>query len=189
MNRNLILLLTFVLFTGCASARLSHDDARRKIAEIGRSTLVPDAIEIRRIVSQTETQAIAETTVTLAFQFKKDTPDGDWKVEAVRLGDRDWIDLNELLAAVNEGRRRETVQSMEKLIAGINGYQQRNGSVPNVRNIVALTDLLHPGYMTELVRLDGWGNPIEFEPTPTGFRLTSRGPDTLRGSPDDIVLP
>jgi hypothetical protein len=189
VRRNVILFTGFLILTACASGRLSHDDARRKIAEIGRSRLVPDAVEIRRIVSQTETQAIAETTVTLAFQFKKDTPNGEWKVESVRLGDQDWIDLNELLAAVNEGRRRQTIQGMEKLVAGIQQYQMKNGSVPNVRDIVALTDTLHPLYMSDLVRLDGWGNPIEYEVRPTGFQLISKGADGLRGSPDDIVLP
>ena len=99
--------LHFVLFSwlalsGCTGARLSHDEARRKILEIGRSNLVPDAIEIRRIVSQTETQAIAEASVTLAFQFRRDKPDSEWRIEAVRLGDRDWISLDELLAAINE---------------------------------------------------------------------------------------
>ena len=43
---------------------------------------------------------------------------------------------------------------------------------PNARDIVALTDILHPSYMTELVREDGWGNPIVYEVTGDAtFRL------------------
>src|SRR5437867_11609057 len=101
-----VLLLGCLVLCSCTSARLSHDEARKKIAEIGRSNLVPDAIEIRRIVSQSDTQAIAEATITLAFQFKRDNPDAEWRIEAVRLGDREWISLDELLAGINEGRRR-----------------------------------------------------------------------------------
>ena len=179
-----------LVLSGCSSARLTHEAARSRIAELARSPFVPDAIEIRRVVSQNDTQAIAETTITLAFQFRKDAPTGQWRVEAVRLGDRDWIDLNELLAAINEARKRETTEAMQKLVAGVDGYRTKNGSLPIARDIVTLTDILHPLYMGELIRADGWGNPIDYELTaPTTFRLVSRGADGLRGTPDDIVLP
>src|ERR1700739_3594812 len=100
--------------SACTGARLSHDEARKKIAEIGRSNLVPAAIEIRRIVSQTDTQAIAEATITLAFQFKRDNSNAEWRIEAVRLGDREWISLDELLPGINEGRREATPASSQK---------------------------------------------------------------------------
>src|SRR5205085_11506300 len=97
--------------------------ARRKIAEIGRSNLVPDAIEIRRIVSQSDTQAIAEATITLAFQFKRDNPEAEWRIEAVRVGDREWISLDELLAGINEGRRRTTSAAMRKMADAVDKYR------------------------------------------------------------------
>jgi len=173
----------------CTASRLSHDEAQKKIAEIGRSRLIPDAIEIRRIVSQSENEAIAEATITLAFQFKRATASSDWKVEAVRLGDRDWISLDELLAAINEGRRRTTAQSMQQLAAGIENYRTKNGALPNARDIVTLTDILHPSYMTVLVREDGWGHPIFYELTGgSTFRLISSGADGRRGTADDIVV-
>ena len=95
------LLLSSLMLSACASDRLSHDEARQKIAQIGRSNLVPDAIEIRRIISQTDTEAIAESSVTLAFQFKRANPNAQWQISAVRLGDRDWVSMDELLAAIN----------------------------------------------------------------------------------------
>src|SRR5688572_30582703 len=102
-----LLAITALLLCGCAGPRLAHDEARKKIAELGRSELVPDAIEIRRLVFQSDNEAIAESSLTLAFQFKKSTT-GEWSVAAVRLGDRDWIDVSELLAAINETRQRQT---------------------------------------------------------------------------------
>ena len=183
------LLIACLTLCSCTASRLSHADARRKINEIGRSKLIPDAIEVRRIVSQSENEAIAEATITLAFQFKRANPYAEWKVEAVRLGDRDWISLDELLKAVNEGRQRATAQSMNELATGIEKYQTTNGTLPNARDIVALTDILHPNYMTQLVREDGWGNPIIYEVTGAAtFRLISIGPDRRRGTPDDIVI-
>jgi type II secretion system (T2SS) protein G len=185
----LLVLISYFALPACTSARLSHDEARKKIAAIGQSALVPDAIEVRRIVSQSDTTAIAESTVTLAFQFERTNSNADWHIEAVRLGDRDWIKLDELLAAVNEGRRRTTVQVMQQLAEGIEKYRSANGTLPAARDIVALTDALYPGYMKTLVREDGWGNPITFETMGNaGFRLVSRGADGRRGTPDDVVI-
>src|SRR3989441_11927789 len=124
-----VLVLGCLVLCACTSARLSHDEARKKIAEIGRSNLVPDAIEIRRIVSQTDTQAIAEATITLAFQFKRDAPNAEWRIQAVRLGDREWISLDELLAGINEGRRRTTSDAMQKLADADVKYRASTGAI------------------------------------------------------------
>ena len=189
MKHSPVLLFSIILLASCTADRLSHDEARKKVSEIGRSTLVPNAIEIRRVTLQSDTQAVAEANVTLAFQFKRDNPAAEWKIEAVRLGDRDWVSLTEFLAAVDEGRRRTTQQSLQKLAAGITSYRASHGSLPTASNIVELTDVLHPLYTNELIRTDGWDAPIEYEITaPSTFRLISPGPDGRRGTPDDVVF-
>ena len=183
------LLFACLLLSACTGARLSHDEARKKIAEIGRSNLVPAAIEIRRIVSQTDTEAIAEATITLAFQFKRANANSEWRIQAVRLGDREWISLDELLAGIDESRRRATTNAMQKLAEAVERFRTANGSLPDARDIVGLTDILNPRYMSELVREDGWGKPILYEVTgPAAFRLISDGPDGKTGTPDDIVI-
>src|SRR5437867_9170222 len=139
-----VLLLGCLVLCSCTSARLSHDEARKKIAEIGRSNLVPDAIEIRRIVSQSDTQAIAEATITLAFQFKRDAPNAEWRIQAVRLGDRDWISLDDILAGINEGRRHTTPDAMPILVEAVEQDRTSHGSLPKATDIVGLTDILHP---------------------------------------------
>lgn len=190
MQLRLALLVTaLAVLAGCSGDRLSHDEARKKITEIGRSNLVPDAIEIRRIISQTDTQAIAEAAITLAFQFKRDNPDAEWKIDAVRLGDRDWISLDELLGAINDGRRRATIASLQKLADGIAKFRAATGTTPMGTDIVRLTDALHPLYMTELIREDAWGNPIGYEVSgTTAYKLVSPGPDGRRDTADDVVL-
>jgi hypothetical protein len=189
MKRALYWLFMAAFLPACTSARLSHDEVRRRIAAIGQSSLVPDAVEIRRIVSQSDTSAIAESTVTLAFQFKRATADAEWHIEAVRLGDRDWISLDELLAAVNESRRRTTSLSMQQLADGVQKYRTANGALPPAADIVKLTDTLYPQYMDVLVREDGWHRPITYEVTGgTAFRLASPGADGRRGTSDDVVL-
>jgi hypothetical protein len=184
-----LLIIMSLLLSACAADRLSQGEARKKITEIGRSKLVPDAIEIRRIVSQSDTQALAEAGVTLAFQFKRENPNAEWRIDAVRLGDRDWISLDELLAAINDGRRRTTVESLQKVAEAIAKYRTANGSLPNARDIVSLMDILHPLYINDLVREDGWGNPVDYEITgESAFRLVSAGPDGRPGTADDVVV-
>src|SRR5262249_42536034 len=104
-------------------------------------------------------------------------------------GDRDWISLDEILAAINEARRRTTVQAMQQLAEGIEKFRTANGSLPAAADIVVLTDMLYPNYMKVLVREDGWGNPIIYEPGPNStFKLISRGADTRRGTADDVQV-
>src|SRR5438045_1402449 len=119
LMKRLILFASAVLLTGCSGARLSHNEARTRIPEIGTSTLVPGSIQIQRIVSQTEKDAIAETTVALAFEFKRDKSSDPWYIASVRLGDRDWVGVDEIVAAVNESRRRTTQESLQKLASGV----------------------------------------------------------------------
>jgi len=161
---------------------------RQRILELGSSRLVPDAIEIRRVASGSDTRTIAEATVTLRFQFRKNVRSGAWAVESVRLGERDWINLNDLVGAMHQGRRLETSVLLQKLVIGIDNYKKKNGSLPNARDIVQLTDVLHPSYMTDLVRNDAWGRPIEYESSGSTFRLISSGPDGRRGTDDDVVV-
>jgi hypothetical protein len=190
MNRafQLLLITTFVA-SGCSGARLSHDEIRRKVAELGTSTLVPQAVEVRRIVSQSDTRLIAETTVELAAQFERDTTGSPWRITSVRLGDQNWISTAELVAAINEIRQKETATALRKLDAGVAAFRQRNGNAPTASTIAALGDILHPSYMTDLVLSDAWGRPLEIESAAPAFRFRSIGADGRRGTADDVLFP
>jgi Type II secretion system (T2SS), protein G len=191
MNRafQLLLLLALVTGPGCGGARLSHSEIRKQVADLGTSTLVPSAVSVRRIVNQSDKRLIAETTVDLAFQFERDSTASPWHIASVRLGDQNWVSVPELIEALNESKRKLTAVSFEKLGAGIAAYRQRNGSAPAAGDIKALSDVLHPQYMKDLVLEDGWGRLIEVESSGSGLRLRSAGVDGQRGTPDDIVSP
>ena len=75
MNRafQLCFLAIFAALFGCGGARLSHKEIRQQISSLGSSTLVPDSVSVRRVVSQSGNRAIAETTVDLAVQFERDS--------------------------------------------------------------------------------------------------------------------
>jgi type II secretion system (T2SS) protein G len=191
MNRafQLLILLIPVICASCGGARLSHDEIRRQVADLGTSTLVPSAVAIRRVVSQSGNRAIAETTVDLAVQLERDSTGSPWHITSIRLGDQNWVPVDELIAALNETKKKVTQSSMEKLSAGIASYRQRNGSAPAAGDIKALGDVLHPQYMKDLVLEDGWGRLFEVEAATPTFRFRSLGPDGQRGTSDDLVSP
>jgi hypothetical protein len=184
-----ILLASVLLISACGGARLSHDEIRKQIADIGTSTLVPEAVQVRRVVSQGGNTAIAETTVELAFQFERDFAGSPWHITQVRLGDRNWVSVPELLRALEQNRRNETAAALRKLDTGVAAYRQKNGSAPAAGNIASLADALHPQYMSDLVLNDSWGRPIEIEAPAAGIRFRSLGPDGQRGTADDVVFP
>ena len=190
MNRALqLVLIAAFAASGCGGGRISHNELRKQIAELGPSTLIPEAIAVRRVVSQSNTRLIAETTVEMAFQFQRDTATSPWYVSSVRLGDQNWVSVPELIAAVNESRRRETVAALRKLDAGVASFRQRNGNFPGGTTVAALGDILHPQYMNELVLADAWGHPIEIASSSPNFRFRSLGADGQRGTADDVLFP
>ena len=163
------------------------EQQRQAMVELGASPLIPPAIEIRRVVAQTATLAIVESTVSMGFRFQREN-NGNWKIVAARLGDHEWVETSGVLATLNEGRRRDTVAKMEKLADAVDAYRRKNSKLPDARDIVELTDILHPNYMNELVRVDGWSQPIEYGASGSSFRLASKGPDGRWGTADDVVV-
>jgi hypothetical protein len=190
MNRALqLVLIAAFAASGCGGGRVSHNELRKQIAELGPSTLIPEAIAVRRVVSQSNTRLIAETTVELAFQFERDAVTSPWYVSSVRLGDQNWVSVPELIAAIDESRRKETAAALRKLDAGVAAFRQRNGTPPGAGTVAVLGDILHPQYMNELVLTDAWGRPIEIASSAPAFRFRSLGPDGQRGTADDVLFP
>jgi hypothetical protein len=177
------------LLAGCgASRKLSEDTAKNKILELGLLDLKDKQIQVQRIVHSGDDQAVAEVSLQMAFRLAK-SKGKDWQVNAIRLGDRDWISTQAFLAALNEVRAKQTQQSLEQLQEGIRKYQAKRGTLPAVSDIVKLTDLLFPEYMAQVVRYDAWSHEfkINFAGNST-LQLSSAGPDGVSGTADDIRL-
>ena len=128
--------------SGCSGGNLSTRTARQQIATLGNATLIPSEIEVSRIDIQTEDRAIAETTVKMTFQFDKSS-DGEWRIVSVRLGDRQWLDVDTLLAALERQQSEETMEGMRQIAAGVEKYQGDRGSLPEPGAGTHISDLLN----------------------------------------------
>ncbi len=110
------------------------------------------------------------------------------RIVSARLGTGEWIDIDELLTAIAAQNADGAAASLEKLAVGLDAYRDRNGSLPEVPADGYLSDVLHPLFMTDLIRHDPWGGRIRYLENGGGYQLRSPGPDGTDGTGDDIVL-
>lgn len=178
--------LASAVLAGC-SGTVSSGTVRQQVAELGGANLDPDDIQVQRIVDQLGGRTVAEANVRLTFQFEEG-PDGQTEIVAVRLGDRNWLDVTDLLAAIEAGNVGRTQSDIEKLAAGLGAYRDSSGELPALPPGGYISDVLHPGFMRDLVRNDAWGGAIAYDRTESGFELRSPGPDGTAGNTDDIVV-
>lgn len=182
----MLTLTAVVLMVSACSANLSSRAARQQIAELGMANLDVNNIQVQRIVTQLGGRAIAEANVRLAFQFDRND-DGKWIIVSARLGDREWIDIETLLGAIELQNTEETTNSLNKLSAGLVEYWNQNGSLPEVSAEESISDVLHPLFMTDLIRADAWGASINYRAANNNYELRSPGPDGVIDNNDDIV--
>ena len=139
-------------------------------------------------VSQTgQRDALVEVRLKAAFRYEK--VQGKWVIREVRLGDRPWEKLDDILAALQAVKAEETRKLLEKVAAAIAQYRQKKGSLPPFKDYTSLTNLLNPEYLVPLIRLDAWEHPFVATMVGTdGVRLESAGVDGKFGTGDDITI-
>lgn len=131
--------------------------------------------------------ALAEVKIKTAFKLKRSSG-GDWIVEEVRLADGRWEKSEHILRALERERAKTTTERLDSILAGIERYRDGRGRVPDVENFESLIDVLAPGYLQSVVRLDGWARPFHFQSlSQSEFDLRSSGPDGVLKTPDDLI--
>jgi hypothetical protein len=185
----LILILSCGLVVACAGRRpLSESKVREEIQGLGFGKLEQMRIQVQKISLINENQAVAEVDIQSTLQIARDK-NKNWQIQALRLGDRSWIELKAFQEAFNQVLSRQTRESLQKLLEGLNKYKQSKGSYPEAPDITKLTDTLVPDYMPDVIRYDAWNRPLVYKVTgANSFQLSSPGPDGVPGTNDDIIL-
>ncbi|MDM7996158.1 MAG: hypothetical protein QUT30_10805, partial [Acidobacteriota bacterium] len=81
----------------------------------------------------------------------------------------------------------ETKMMRGRIAGEIIDYRSSNGTLPVFKDYVDLSDQLSPKYLTPLIRLDSWRQPLSAERKDyTTIVLQSAGPDGKHGTNDDI---
>lgn len=185
----LSLVFSCFLMVVCAGGRQPNPSkVREEIQQLGFAHFSNKQIEVQNVSLMNENQAVAEVQIQSAFQLIRDK-NKDWQVQSIRVGDRNWIDLKEFQEALNLVLAKQTRESLQKLLEGLNRYKQANGAYPDVPDIVKLTDILVPVYLSQVIRYDAWNRQLVYKASgANSFQLSSLGADGAPGTMDDVIL-
>ena len=111
-----------------------------------------------------------------------------WRVTELRTGNRDWVPLEPLIAAVNEQKEKQARAELELIATALEKFRKDRGFyVVSDKQAVAI-DFLSPRYLARVIRVDPWHQPYKYLGERDHFTLRSSGPDGKVDTPDDILV-
>jgi hypothetical protein len=168
-----------------AAAHVNKGHAEDLILRLPQQTLEKKDVEVVYLRQVSGSEAIVETRLNTAFRLEK--TGGDWVVREVRLGHGEWEKVSNLLQTLETVKTAETKEMLERIAEAIRKYQAANGSLPPFTDYVSLSDVLSPTFLTPLIRLDSWRQPLAAERRDSNsIVIQSAGPDGKHGTQDDI---
>ena len=150
-----------------------------------------DAIRIQEVAPMPIALAPQPSATVIAWvrveaRLERDT--SGWRVAALRTGNRDWVPLEPLSAAVNEQKQKQARAELELIATALEKFRKDRGFyVVSDKQSVAI-DFLSPRYLVRVIRVDPWHQPYKYLGERDHFTLRSSGPDGKADTPDDILL-
>jgi len=182
-----LLLTPPLLLSGCGGRSISKNAARQLIAESPLGLTNQEAVYIDSVSQTGGRNALIEARLNAAFRFEK--VNGRWVMREVRLAGRPWEKVEDLVRCIENAKAEATRGLLNRIADAIEQYRLSKGSLPAFRDFVGLSDQLTPDFLTPLVRVDAWDQPLAaFTSGNAGLRLVSAGPDRKMGTSDDIEL-
>jgi hypothetical protein len=179
------ILISLLLLTACGGRSMNKHLARDLIMDIPQESMEKKDIEVLNVTQVSGSEAIAETTLRAAFRLEKAR--GAWVVREVRLGHGQWEKVSSLVQALEKVKTEETREVLDRVAEAVLEYHKANGILPVFVDYIGLSDLLSPKYLSPLIRLDSWRQPLGAESTGSNsILLRSAGPDGRFFTNDDI---
>jgi hypothetical protein len=111
-----------------------------------------------------------------------------WRVAELRTGNRDWVKLERVVAAVNEEKLKHARSELDLIATALEKFRKDRGFyIVSDKQEVAI-DYLSPRYLTRVIRVDPWQRPYQYLGERDHFTLRSAGPDGKADTPDDILV-
>jgi hypothetical protein len=178
-------LICVLFFTGCAARTINHNLARDIIVDIPQGALEKEDVDVIKLSGIGGSEAIAETLLKTAFRLEK--VKGQWVVREIKLGHGQWEKIGNLTEAIERVKIEETKILVDRIVEAIQKFRESTGSLPAFKDHVALLDQLSPKYVTPLIRLDSWRQPLDATHSDANtIQVCSAGPDGKFRTTDDI---
>jgi Type II secretion system (T2SS), protein G len=166
--------------------------ARCLLARFLGITLPSDAVRIKEISPlglpmSSNPSASVVTTMQMDFRFTNEAKKG-WRVTQVRTGNRDWMNLDRFVDAINERKGWAAKAELQAVADALERFRRDRGFYVTSDQQRVLIDHLSPRYLAQVIRIDPWHKPYEYLGERDHFTLRSGGPDGKPNTPDDVVL-
>ena len=151
--------------------------------------LPSDAVRIQEVAPMPvpfATQPSATVIAWLRIDARMVTDKSGWRVSAVRTGNRDWVALESLTAALNEEKRKQARADLELIARALEKFRKERGFYVVSDSEAVAIDHLSPRYLARVIRLDPWHQPYQYLGERDHFVLRSTGPDGKPDTADDI---
>lgn len=182
-----VFLIPSIFLSACGGRSINKNAARQLIADSPLGLTGKEAVYIESVSQTGGRDALIEAKLNAAFRFEK--VNGRWVMREVRLAGRPWEKVDDLIRCIDAAKAEETRRVLTRVADAVDKYRQQKGSLPVFKDFVGLSDLLTPEFLTPLVRLDAWDQPLVAMPSGTAeLRLISPGPDRKLGTADDIEV-
>ena len=171
---------------------LTTKRARCLVAGLFGISVPSDAVRIREVspfgfsLGSSDASALISSLVQLDFRLARESR--GWTVASVRSGDRDWIDVRGIAAAVDQSKRSMASDELSLIAQALDKYRSDRGFYVVSDKESVLVDHLSPTYLTRVIRVDPWHRPYQYEGQQTQYSLRSLGPDGKPNTGDDIVV-
>ena len=149
-----------------------------------------DAIRIQEIALSPVPLASKESATVVAWiavEARAVTDAKGWRISELRTGNRDWVNLDQLVVAVNQQKQNRARTDMQQIAEALERYRADKGAYLVSDSHAVLSDHLSPAYIRDVIRLDPWRQPYKYVGQRDTFTLASPGPDGKDGTADDIA--
>lgn len=171
------------------TSELTNRRARCLVAHLFSISLPSDAVRVKDISKLdlgTQPSALAVTLLQADFRLAKDR--SGWQVIGFRSGNRDWTNIGSAQGTLDSIKRDKTNADMNAIASALEAFRKERGSFVVSDKHIALIDILHPRFLSRVLRLDSWQHPYRYQGERDHFTLRSLGPDGKENTADDIVL-
>ncbi len=170
---------------------LTTKRARCLVASLFGVALPSDEVRIKEISPfglsiGSESTALVTAVVQVDFRLARERR--GWQVTEFKSGTRDWFNVTNLPAAIDEVKRASAAEDLSTIARALGDFRRDRGYFVVADKEAVLIDHLSPRYLTRIIRVDPWYRPYQYDGQQDRYSLRSLGPDGKANTSDDIVV-